>query len=421
MNNGRPRKVRRIIEEDSQSEGSEAEGPCVEEAELPVNNSRVEAVRDGRGDPVPCDSNLRRWILVTLSHTEQKDVSLEEAVLRVERSFDCKWIVGAKERHEDGGDHYHIAIENRNASKKTATVRLRNAFSEFEGRGVNVRFHRSWGTMLQYTTKDCSDFNELKLFGITVGLVEQQLLAKRDKKNMAVAAVWAHVNDDRPVCELAWNGDVAPFMLTACSSVKSFARACIEGKKSRSSVEIIKERACDGDADKCAGKLSDQQKEALQEWVSQMQGRRPRQPQLYCVGKTGTGKTYLFQMLAEVTSCFVPCLENNDRAFAGYDDTLHDWILLNDFHDNVKFQTLSNLTEGCRMVLNGYGEQKEKKKNVPVVFTANRLPEYKNLDGERTEALRSRLKTVEFTTQYAWDAEPVVVEDLCAYLAKCFV
>jgi hypothetical protein len=150
--------------------------------------------------------------------------------------------------------------------------------------------------------------------------------------------------------------------------------------------------------------------------MKQLQGRVPRQRQLYCLGPSGTGKTFLFEQLARHTRCFVPCLENGDRMFAGYSDLKHDWIFINDFCDSVNFQMLSNILEGSTMMLNGYGQQLLKVRNVPVVITANELPLYPKLTDARRNALLNRLKVVNFSVEFDTAVEPPSFTELARVL-----
>lgn len=344
-------------------------------------------------------SHIRRWILLTLSHVEQLQITIAECVSRIQRTFSTSKIVACTEAHSEGGHHYHFAIENSDASRFTAADILRKKFVEFEGRGIDIKFHKCWATMLQYVTKEDPSWRD-NIFGdYTAEDAERELSAKRSKTANAVTAIRQHIESGGTIASLAYNDTVAPFMLRSAGSVQKFAELVSLAKKHEPTLDFIQRMSRDIDEVSTLALLdliTTPQRESLKVFVRQLQGRQPRQPQLYCVGPPNCGKTYLFQILAQHTSCFIPCLENSDRAFAGYDDRLHDWIFINDFHDNVRFQLLSNLMEGAPMKLNGYGTQSLKTKNCPVVFTANELPAYKNLDQSRSQALLSRIQRVPF-------------------------
>lgn len=369
-------------------------------------------------------SHIRRWKLLTFTHCEREDrgdTSLRDTISRVESLWDCVRIVGVTEVHSDQGKHYHLAVESRNASKNNATKKLRELFPEYSGRALNISFHRCWSTMLMYVAKDDKELVNAEFgAGYTREEAIEDMKQKLTPSMRGVFGVRGAVERKEHFDSLAYDDDVAPFLLRSAASVKMMYEMAQNHNERESSVAAIKRLAEGGNPETFEAKTSAAQQEALGSFYDQLsKGRNRREPQVYCYGPTSTGKTFLFEMLAEATACFIPCLENGERAFAGYSDSVHDWIFINEFHDNVKFQTLSSLTEGARMTLNGYGGQREKRKNIPVVFTANSLPRYKNLDEVRVEALMSRIKPVEFTQRYAYTAdEKPEMKDMCAWLVS---
>lgn len=422
MTNGCSRK-RRVVIDDSDTESVGAESVEVECNVAPTSVAPVTASTAARVQPGvstrPVARQIRRWMLITFSHTEGKEITLEEACDKVAGLFDTVRLVGvAEDHHETLGEHFHIAYESRDASYKTCTRRVREAFSPlFEGRGINVSFHRAWSTMLVYVAKDQPDLDKAVVRGdYSLENAVADLRAKKCKKALCVSAIQQHVEANGSVAALAYNDSVAPFMLTNCNSVLRYAELVQNANVLPETKETIRTLGAQGSVDGATGKLNRDQLAALDAFVDQLKGRKHRQPHVYCVGPTQTGKTYPFYLLSTETRCFTPCMENNDRAFAGYSDELHDWILINDFHDNVKFQLLSNLCEGMPMKLNGYGVQHQKKRNIPIVFTANALLQYRNVDQARVDALNTRMKTFTFTEKVPEDSEELCVKDLCAYL-----
>ena len=345
---------------------------------------------------------LRRWILITLSHAEKVDIDLHTLCARLNTAFNVDKMVAATEKHVEGGHHYHIAMENSSASKHTATSRIRALFPEFPGMGCNVKFHKSWITMLSYCTKEDPNWSE-NIFGdYDKRRALEELHSRKSKTLNAVHIIRQHMQSGGTINALVHNDDVAPLLLRSAASTLRFAEMCQESRASAPTLETLERLADDADVVEAKSRCSPEQLRALEILAKQLSGgRRQRQRQLYCVGPSGTGKSFPFTLIAPLTRCFIPCLENGDRAFAGWSDDAYDWIFINDFHDNIKFQTLSNLLEGAPMKLNGYGRQHVKAANVPVVITANKKPQYANLDRLRVEALENRLHTVPFTTQQA--------------------
>jgi hypothetical protein len=368
----------------------------------------------------PNKSNLRKNLLLTLTHVDRQcpNMSLNDVYEQMKQVCKIVRAVGCTEVHEEMGFHYHMAIENTTASKHSIAKRVRLAFPDFPGRMVDVSTnHKSWMKMLTYVTKEDENYECFSADGLyTREIAQEELECKRGKVLNAVYTIRQHIDAGGSIASMVRDDDVAPFMLRSATSVTQFARYVQQSSERESFLKAVDRVGASGSIHTAQQFLNDSQKSSLWEFMAQMQGRRPRQPQVYCVGDSCTGKTYPFMLLAQhLPGCFIPCLENNERAFAQYDDSLHDWILINDFHDNVRFQLLSNLCEGSLMTLNSYGGQTTKKNNCPVIFTANQLPQYKNLDRARITALHNRLIPITFTAAVPGDSE-MSVEDLCALL-----
>ena len=75
-------------------------------------------------------SCLRRFLMITLSHAERRELSPQDALHRILNTFHCHSVFVSKEQHAQGGYHYHIGVWNQNASRNTATKNIRNAFTE---------------------------------------------------------------------------------------------------------------------------------------------------------------------------------------------------------------------------------------------------------------------------------------------------
>lgn len=61
---------------------------------------------------------------------------------RLRQLFDSQAVLVAKEPHSEGGYHLNAGVFNRNASTKhTPTKKIRECFTEWEGRALDVQFH----------------------------------------------------------------------------------------------------------------------------------------------------------------------------------------------------------------------------------------------------------------------------------------
>ena len=104
--------------------------------------------------------NVRRFLLLTLNHVESGERShytCHFVVSKCRSLFNCESIIVAKELHKDKGYHYHVGILNDTASRYKAATILRESFFEFDGRQLNVSFHKSWNTICEYIFKQDQD------------------------------------------------------------------------------------------------------------------------------------------------------------------------------------------------------------------------------------------------------------------------
>lgn len=62
----------------------------------------------------------------------------------------------ATEKHQVGGYHFHVAVKNSNASKKTTVAKIRSSFPEFDGAQCDVKFFKGWAALLVYVMKEDS-------------------------------------------------------------------------------------------------------------------------------------------------------------------------------------------------------------------------------------------------------------------------
>jgi len=105
-------------------------------------------------------SHIRKFILLTLSHAEsggRSHYTPHFVTSKCRSLFNCESVIVSKELHQNKGYHYHVGVLNDTASYNTAAKLLRGSFPEFEGRQLNVSFHKSWNTICEYVFKQDQD------------------------------------------------------------------------------------------------------------------------------------------------------------------------------------------------------------------------------------------------------------------------
>jgi len=73
---------------------------------------------------------------------------------RLRSLFSCLSIIVAREKDKDGSQHWHVALLNKNATRYNATNRIRQEWKEWEGSQCWVSFHKAWGSLSYYVTKE---------------------------------------------------------------------------------------------------------------------------------------------------------------------------------------------------------------------------------------------------------------------------
>ena len=66
----------------------------------------------------------------------------------------CSAIVIAKEKHKDDSTHLNVALFHENASRYSAAKLIRHTLPEWEGSQCWVAFHKAWGSLSDYVTKE---------------------------------------------------------------------------------------------------------------------------------------------------------------------------------------------------------------------------------------------------------------------------
>lgn len=357
-------------------------------------------------------TTLRKYISITLSHAEKRNVSTHEVIQRLRKIFMCTAIVVATEKHKDEeGYHFHIALKNKDASKHTATKRIRDIFQEFQGMQCKVQFQKGIGNILAYITKEdktptvWGEYSLEQILKMAEG-------ARNHKRNEIVPAGiiiqkimqcndWYNVYEDPILRER---------LLKAYNNMKKIHEdyQIIKNIKSTVGERLVEYLG----NKKWPTEYSPEQikeKYVLIDWVAcQLCFRRPiKTKQLFIYGEPSTQKTLIINYLAKVLRVYFVSARRND--FAGADDYYDMWVF-DEFNEpeegdfgvtaateggTAYANTLLRVLDGqeCRLDAK-YGKIFTKKINVPIIMIANRLPKAVKKSGPMQERMiRLRFKT----------------------------
>lgn len=333
----------------------------------------------------------RKYILVTLSHTEKRQVSPIMALDRIRKKFQCVAVVIAQETHNTQGIHYHIAIISKNASKNNATRIIRSIFPEFEGRQCEVRYHKGWGTMCTYVTKEDKEPLVWGEYTKNDILSVAENTKKKRKNTITPPRViiekiekceeWIDVYQDEILKEK---------LLTAYSNMRRIHEDMELIKMRRTSIgEKIVEYLNEKKWPEEYTPEEIKEKYILIDWVAcQLAFQRPiKTKQLFIYGEPSTQKTLILNFIAKVLRVYFASSRIND--FAGADNYYDLWVF-DEFHEpedttgytydrmstdaSAYANTLLKVLDGqeCRLD-SKYGKIYNKKVNVPVIMVANKL------------------------------------------------
>jgi len=363
-------------------------------------------------------STIRPFILLTLIHTEMReDVDQEIIIARIIKLFQCVSVVLATEKHKDKpGIHYHIGILAKDASKNTLRRKLREAFREWDGRSIDIALHKGWGTICKYIMKEDKKpivWGEYSIDQIkaVATAAEKHKEANTEINNIAILKRLEEIEDWYQVYR---DETLKNKVLTALPRMKE----AFEDLKVLRDIETsVLERIIDYLAKKGEPKEYDveelREKYLIIDWIAcQICFKRPiKTKQLFIYGEPSTQKTLLINCLSKVVKVYFASARKND--FAGANDYYDLWVF-DEFHEHTEQDpywgnTTGSTAEGTAFVNNllkvldgqecrldsKYSRIFKKKKNVPIIMIANKLPYIMQHHGP----FRARFMRVRFTTK----------------------
>lgn len=341
--------------------------------------------------------HIRKYLLLTLSHSERRNISSQEIIEKIHNLFKCKQIIVAQELHQDHGTHYHIGILNESASRYTAAKLLRKTFPMFDGKQINVTFHKGWNTICHYLLKQDKT---PACWGTS--LPEVQLVSESvKKKTISYPQLLERLKTKEDWTEVLTDEHLGPRCLRNYSSLKQVF-ADLQGiKESKHFFKRLSEYLRDKNEPKYTGDELKEKYPAL-EWLvfNLCRERHLKQPQLLLTGLPGTNKTNLFDILSKVLRIYSPPHRKDD--FTGVDDNYDLWLFDEFNPSRLHPTTLNAILDGQPVQLDQkYGMVFKKKRNVPIVIISNYFP---NMGiGEHNlyqKAFESRVLHIEFLSSF---------------------
>lgn len=344
-------------------------------------------------------TNLRKFILLTLTHAESGErchYTPHFVVSKCRSLFNCECVVVAKELHKNSGYHYHIGILNDTATRYTAAKLLRDSFREFEGRQLNVSFHKSWNTICEYILKQ--DF-EPYCWGTTKEECRERINRRKTGKKgldfmtrLRNCETWKDVvNDDL----------LANRVSKSYSSVKQLFLDTKHIANELSLTERLKEYLSVVEKDKEIKSYTVQDlgsKSRAVAWLVENLDRRRalREPQLLILGEPKSGKTTFLDMLRDL--CIVYDVSSRRDDFSGMTNDEDLWIIDEFTVDMMSNRLLNQVLDGQKVRLDAkYGHTIIKTKNVPVILATHKFPRY-NKDYDQ-KAFDTRVSKTKFTPE----------------------
>lgn len=341
-------------------------------------------------------SSIRRFILITLSHSESRGVSRDEILNRIIRTFVCQSVIVAQEMHHEEekrnlkhpslGRHFHVAVLNESASKNNATNIIRRLFPEFEGRQCHVAFHRTFATICKYVTKDDTAplvWGKYSLQDI-LSFAQKQNKSKRCKASPE--EIIQQLKECKQWLDVYQKPDLANQLLLRHSNLKKMHAELqiIQMQQASAAERILQYLLSKGDPQEYPPEIL-LEKYVLLDWIAcQLAFHRPiKTKQLFVYGKPSTQKTLILHFLAKALRVYFASSRIND--FTGADDFYDLWVF-DEFHssegqidnaqnDTQQQNTLLKVLDGqeCRLD-SKYRELFNKQRNAPIIMIANHMP-----------------------------------------------
>jgi hypothetical protein len=316
-------------------------------------------------DPAPVAPRARPFRLrgkklyLTYPRCDVEPAVVLERIVAMEGGV--KWAVVARERHEDGAYHLHVAMWlNRQYDRRSA-----DCLDHLAGQHGNYQQMRDAVKCLEYCLKD-GDFVATEGFD-----PRAYIEARRKKTSVSFETVARKIvsGDSLRVVNEAHPGFVLQH-LQKIRAYESFVSTLV-------SVELLPWPAAPTmrDAMDFCGP-----EHAILAWcqtnlfpVNGVYPVRPfKAPQLYIVGPTNRGKSSLVEGLRRF--CRVYDVPMGEDFYDAYSDDGYDLIVFDEYRAQKRIQWMNRFVQGSPVSLRVKGGQVMKRRNLPVIVLSNYEP-----------------------------------------------
>lgn len=265
-----------------------------------------------------------------------------------------KYICVAREEHEDGTPHIHLAL----VLNTRCDIKSTEYLDELVGQHGNYQTARNIKDVVEYIKKDGN-------------FIEKGELPNKNKISLVVAQTLQNGGTLDDIDELD-----AGFLLMHLTAIQKYQ-----------SFQIVKK----------IRKIKPPPPLLISRWRFHFEIGFPlifKQRQYWIHGPPNTGKTTFIRELEEMG--FRAFLIPTNNNFEGYDDAAYDFTYIDEFKGQLTIQFLNEWLQGSKMKLNTKYGAAFKNSNLPCFILSNFSPEncYKNQDSENIAPLMTRLHVI---------------------------
>lgn len=294
-------------------------------------------------------------LFLTWPRCQKEPTEVLEALTEKFGVANILYVCVAREQHEDGTPHIHVALNLRTK----CDIKSSEYLDELVGQHGNYQTARNIMDVIKYIQED-GDFIE-----------QGEKPGNKKKISLEVAQILQRDGSLDEIDEL----DPGYLMLHL---------TCIKNYQSYQIVKKLRKRVIPDPV-------------TIERWGFNFELGTPRvfkQAQYWIHGPPNTGKTSFIIHLEEIG--FRGFLIPTNNNFDGYDDAAYDFTYIDEFKGQLTIQFLNEWLQGSKMKLNTKYGAAFKNKNLPCFILSNFSPEncYKNSDSENINPLLTRITCI---------------------------